>query len=76
MLTTRKLLGAAFAIALFVSGAVPSQARDRNDRRCEQRIHKAEEKLRQAERKHGPGSRQAEQRRRELQEAREHCHRR
>ncbi len=75
MLFTRKLLGAAFVIALFVTGAVPSQAKDRDDRKCEQRIHKAEEKLRNAERRHGDHSRQAENARRELEDARARCHR-
>ena len=75
MLFTRKLLGAAFVIALFVTGAVPSQAKDRDDRKCEQRIHKAEVKLQNAERKHGDHSRQAEKARRDLEDARARCHR-
>jgi hypothetical protein len=75
MLITRKLLGAAFVVALFITGAVPTQARERDGRRCEQRIHKAERNLQNAIRKHGERSRQAEQRRRELEEVREHCHR-
>ena len=74
MQLTRKLLAAAFLVSLFVTSAIPMQARDRDDHKCEQRIRKAEEKLRQAERKHGEHSRQADQRRHELEEARERCH--
>ena len=69
---------AIFVVALFLGGAVPTQALDRdhdNDRKCEQRIRNAENKLQQAVRKHGERSRQAEQRRHELQEARQRCHR-
>lgn len=48
--------------------------RDRNrDRKCEQRIHKAENELQKAIRRHGEHSRQAERKRHELQEARERC---
>ena len=60
----------------FAVAVVPLQARDRDDRKCEQRIHKAQEALERAERKHGSHSRQAEQRRHELEEARERCHHR
>ena len=76
MQLTRKLLAAAFLVSLFAAGAIPMQARDRDDHKCEQRVRQAEERLRQAERKHGEHSRQAEQRRHQLEEARERCHRR
>jgi predicted nucleic acid-binding Zn-ribbon protein len=46
---------------------------DRGRDKCEQRIHKAEMNLNHAIRKHGERSRQAEQRRRQLEEARERC---
>lgn len=66
--------GAAMLLTVFLAlgSMVPAQARDRDDK-CEQRIHKAEENLRKAERKHGANSRQAQRRRHELEEARERC---
>jgi multidrug resistance efflux pump len=73
-----KTLIAALVIFSFLGGAVPTQALDRdhdNDRRCEQQIHKAEANLQKAVRKHGERSRQAEQKRHQLEEARERCHR-
>ncbi len=76
MLISRKLLGAVFVTALFITGAVTTQAKDRDDRKCERRVEKAEQKLRQAERRHGEHSRQAEHLRHELEEARERCHHR
>ncbi len=53
-------------------GRVYALDRD-HDEKCERRIHKAEDALRDAERHHGEHSRQAEQRRRQLEEAREKC---
>ena len=41
---------------------------------CRQRIERAEDNLRRAIRKHGERSRQAEKRRRELEEVRARCH--
>jgi Flp pilus assembly protein TadB len=66
--------GAVILLMAFMAlgSTLPAQARDRDDK-CEQRIHKAEENLRKAERKHGPNSRQVQKRRHELEEAREHC---
>jgi hypothetical protein len=65
---------AAILAALFLFGsAAPVQAFDRDDK-CERRIHKAEENLQKAIRRHGEHSRQAEQKRHELEEAREQCH--
>jgi hypothetical protein len=58
-------------LAMMVSFGLPAHA-DR-DRNCEQHIRKAESKLQQAIHKHGARSRQAEQRRRELEEVRERC---
>jgi len=68
---------AAFVILSFLSGAVPARAMDRdhdNDRRCEEQIRNAERKLHDAERKHGEHSRQAQSRRRDLENARARCH--
>ncbi|HEU4416380.1 MAG TPA: hypothetical protein VFT65_16445 [Candidatus Angelobacter sp.] len=77
MLQKGKALIAAAIVCVFIAGAVPARALDRdhdNDRRCEQRIRNAENNLHNAERKHGEHSRQAEKRRHELEEARERCH--
>jgi len=73
---TRTLI-AAMVVAVFLAGAVPTQAMGRGDweRKCEQRIRNAEYKLQQAIRKHGERSRQAEHRRRDLEEVRERCRR-
>ena len=40
---------------------------------CDQRIHKAEENLRKAVERHGAHSREAEQRRHELEETKRSC---
>jgi hypothetical protein len=75
MLQKIKIFVSAFVILAFLAGAVPASAVVRDDdRKCEQRIHNAEAKLQNAIRKHGEHSRQAEQRRRELEEARGRCH--
>ena len=75
MLHKGKTIVSAIVIALFLAGTVPARALVRDDdRRCEERIHKAEANLQNAIRKHGERSRQAERRRHELQEARERCH--
>ena len=63
-----------FSIALltmigFVGASVPARA----DERCERRIHKAEEKLRDAVQRHGENSRQAHKRHEQLEEARRRC---
>ena len=78
MIQRLKAVIAALVVSVFLAGAVPARAldRDRDDRRCEQRIRKAENNLEKAIRRHGPRSRQAEQRRHELEEARERCHHR
>lgn len=70
-----KIVVSAVVLVMFLAGTVPVRALVRDDdHKCEQRIHKAEEKLQNAIRKHGEHSRQAEQRRHELEEARERCH--
>ncbi len=71
-----KLLIAALVAFGFVAGTMPVRADDRDDRKCEQRIHKAEEQLEKAIRRHGEHSEQAEQRRHQLEETRERCHHR
>lgn len=68
------LLAAALCGFVILGGAAPAQARPRHER-CEQRIHRAEEKLERALHRHGPNSRQAQKSRHQLDEAREHCHR-
>ena len=73
MLKETRILFATLVASLLLSVAMPTQALDRDDRKCEQRIHRAEDNLRQAERRHGEHSRQAQQRRRQLEEARERC---
>jgi hypothetical protein len=75
-----KALIAACVVSFFLAGAaVPARAadrdHDRDDRKCEKQINKAESNLQKAIRKHGEHSRQAEQRRHQLDEARERCHR-
>lgn len=68
-----KLLVAALIVFGFAAGAVTARAVDRDDR-CEKQVRKAEQNLDKAVRKHGEHSRQAEQRRHDLEEARERCH--
>lgn len=65
-----KLLVAALIVFGFAAGSVTARADDR----CEKRVHKAEQDLEKAVHKHGEHSRQAEQKRHELEEARERCH--
>lgn len=67
LLVVTAVLGSFFA-------TVPLRAVDRDDRRCEERIHKAQEQLERAERRHGEHSRQAEEKRHHLEEVRERCH--
>ncbi len=71
-----KTIGSALLGALFMAGgAIPARAdRDDHDGRCERNVRKAEHNLEKAVRKHGERSRQAEQRRHQLEEARERCH--
>ncbi len=66
------LLASALGGMLLLSGAAPASARDRDDK-CAQRIHKAEEKLEREIRRHGEHSRQARNRRRELEDVQERC---
>jgi ABC-type nickel/cobalt efflux system permease component RcnA len=75
MFKKAKTLIAAFVILSFLGGVVPARAVDRDDRKCEEQIRKAEAKLHDAERKHGEHSRQAESKRRDLENVRARCHR-
>jgi uncharacterized protein YlxW (UPF0749 family) len=72
MLRNKVLATAMIGAMLTVGGVVPSQASDHNNK-CEQRVRKAEKNLDKEVKKHGEHSRQAEQRRRDLQQAREQC---
>lgn len=72
MANKRVILATTLAVLLALGAAVPVLALD-DDEKCERRIHKAEQNLEKAVRKHGEYSKQAEQRRRELEEARERC---
>ncbi len=65
---------AAAVFGLLLLGGAPRAHADNRDERCERRIHKAEENLERAIRRHGERSRQAENRRHQLEEARERCH--
>ena len=65
---------ALFMALCFLMGTIPARALDRDDHRCEERIHKAEANLEKAIHKHGEHSRQAEKKRHDLEEARERCH--
>ena len=78
MLKKARTLIAALVVFSFLGWVAPAQALDRdhgNDRKCEQQIRNAENKLRDAERRHGEHSRQAQNRRRDLENARARCHR-
>ncbi|HST78348.1 MAG TPA: hypothetical protein VLN58_07650 [Verrucomicrobiae bacterium] len=68
---------ALIAGSMIVGGSGALLAIDREhdrDRKCEEKIHKAEDNLQKAIRKHGEHSRQAEQKRHQLEETRERCH--
>jgi len=65
-------LGAVLSASLLVGTAIPANA-DQDDR-CRRDVHKAEQNLEKAIQKHGEHSRQAEDRRHQLEELRERCH--
>ena len=65
----KMMLCAMLGMSLLAGVATPVRADDR----CSRDIHKAEENLEKAVRKHGEHSRQAEQRRHELEAVRERC---
>lgn len=62
---------AVLSVLLWFAAVPPSHADDRE--RCRQRIEKAEARLYEAIRKHGEGSHQANDRRRDLNAERERC---
>ena len=64
------LIPAVLCTFVLIGGVAPLQARNP---KCEQRVEKAEANLHNAVRKHGEHSRQAEQRRRELEQVRADC---
>lgn len=59
--------------ASFLAGTAAPARADRDDK-CRNDIRKAEENLDKAVRKHGEHSKQAEDRRRQLEEVRRRCH--
>ncbi len=67
----KTVLCAMLGASLLAGAATPARA-DRADK-CRRDIHKAEENLEKAVRKHGERSRQAQQRRHQLEEVRERC---
>jgi hypothetical protein len=69
MLHKSKLAAAVLSGFLLVGAVAPSLAEDK----CEQRVHKAENRLQKEIAKHGEHSREAEQRRHDLDEARRQC---
>ena len=76
-MSTKKFFGLLLTCGLMLGTVQFAQALDRdhdNDRRCGQKVEKAEQALRNAERRHGANSRQAQAKRRQLEEARERCH--
>ena len=68
-----RVLAAILAAMFLFSSATPLRALDRDDERCHRRVEQAERNLDKAVRRHGEHSRQAQQRRHELEEARERC---
>lgn len=68
----RKTVAAVVAAASLL--AVPAFAKVHRDK-CEQKVRKAEANLNNAVRKHGERSRQAEQKREQLERVRATCHR-
>ena len=63
-----------FLVALLtIIGLVGSSVPARADEPCERRVHKAEDKLRQAVDRHGEHSKQARKRREELENVRRSC---
>ena len=70
MTHAQKMLSIALLIiAGLVGGSLPARADDR----CERKIHKAEEKHREAVQRYGENSRQAHKRHEQLEEVRRQC---
>jgi hypothetical protein len=68
-----KVMTTMLIVCAFLGSALSASGMDHRDRKCEQRIRRAQDNLRRAERRHGEHSRQAQQKRRELEDARAHC---
>jgi len=66
---TKLLTAAVLAVFFVTAGNAPAWA----DAKCEERIHKLEKELHEAERKHGEHSKQADAKRHELEKTREKC---
>ena len=76
ILRKTKLSIAALIAFGFVAGTIPARAYDRDDeRKCERRVHRAEENLEKAVHRHGEHSPQAERRREQLERVRARCRR-
>jgi hypothetical protein len=73
--TIRILAVALLTIVGLVGTSLPARADDRDERRarCEQRIHAAQDKVRDAVQRHGEDSKQARKRREELEEQKRNC---
>ena len=70
---TQALLSTAAVAALLMSAAAPQARADDDHDKCRHRVEKAEHRLDSAIRKYGERSEQAQQRRHDLNEEREHC---
>ena len=57
------------SVAGFAASSLPARA----DEKCEKRVHQAEDKLRDAIRRHGEDSKEARKRREQLEDARRRC---
>ena len=66
------ILGAVLSASLLLGAAIPASA-DQDDH-CRHDVQRAERNLDKAVRKYGEQSRQAEDRRHQLEEVRERCH--
>jgi hypothetical protein len=73
--TIRILSVALLTIIALVGSSLPARAQDRDDRheQCERRVHRAEDRLRDAIQRHGEDSRQAHKRREQLEQVRRRC---
>lgn len=74
MKSYRAIAAAVIGLGLTLSAATPALAHDRDHDACRDRIQRAEQNLRNAERKHGEHSKAANKRREQLENARRSCH--
>lgn len=70
---TTSAMGVAGALLLFTVSVPRAHADPDERRKCEQRVEKAESRLDQTIRKHGPRSEEANERRRDLNAERDRC---